>query len=184
MPTFYPGQTAASYLAALNALANNGSMATTDTPQTFTALKTFSAGLTVSAGAFSAVNGTFSSTLEVIGDVTVGPAGIGAHSVSLTLQAGSNSGANDTYAVMDYSKGPTLFWEVGMDVNTQNNQYYFLSAQKSGGADRVMTLSKDGDLLVSGKAGINGQAAQGKYASGGLLTGVVAALIAIGVLSS
>lgn len=50
MPTFTPGQSAASYLAALNALANNGSMAVIDAPQTYTAMPTFGAGIGIPTG--------------------------------------------------------------------------------------------------------------------------------------
>jgi hypothetical protein len=44
MPTFYPNMAAADYLAALNALANNGAMAVRDAANTFTDQNTFAIG--------------------------------------------------------------------------------------------------------------------------------------------
>ena len=48
----------------------------------------------------------------------------------------------------------------------------------------MVTQSTTGDVVVPGAFGCNGNAAQGKYASGGLLAGVVAALVANGILSN
>jgi len=117
MATFYPGQTAASYLAALNALANNGSMAVIDAPQTFTALQTFSAGLTVSggsltAGAISGTTGTFSGRL--VSAVTTGSSAVFDVQNSSATGYGAyiKGGATTQYALRVVNQGGTTVFDV------------------------------------------------------------------------
>lgn len=54
----------------------------------------------------------------------------------------------------------------------------------NGTSINALTIAPSGAVTVFGAFGCNSQAAQGKYASGGTLAGVVAALVANGILSN
>jgi len=88
MPTFYPNMAAADYLAALNALANNGVMAITNAPQTFTGLQTFSDGLAGTLSTAAQPNVTSLGTLT-----------------SLTVAAGGNVTGSTTGVVTGFKSG-------------------------------------------------------------------------------
>ena len=160
MPTFYPNQAAADYLAALNALANNGSMATTDTPQTFTALKTFSAGLTVSSGTLAAVAGTFSTTLGVTGALTAsthissgaannyGLIGISGSSAGTAVRAYwyDAAGAANSKLFFIENAGGTLYFS-RIDDDNFSNAAYRMSISNAG-AVTIPSLAGTGTRAV------------------------------------
>ncbi len=173
--------------------------------QTFTGLQTFNSGISIPTGqsitgaGTAAITGFVSASLGAISGTT------GAFSSAITSTATNgfiaNNGASTSSKFIDIENtGGSLYMGVssstGTGIMAAGRAYAGVLAASQGiqfSANNGTTIHMDlqatglsvtGALTSSTGFGCNGNAAQTKYASGGTLAGVVAALVANGILSN
>ena len=137
----------------------------------------------LTCGALTATTGTFSGNFEVASDAAPpNTASYAPFGVTRPATAGN-------HAYIGLTKAGT--WPGGFGLDTASSLIYgSVTVTTKLIATPLFTLTTAGALTLAagltatGGFGCNGKAAQGAYAAGGLLAGVVAALIANGILSS
>jgi hypothetical protein len=149
-----------------------------------------SATITTTSSTGFSVAGVLGST----GNISSGPGGTGAGSVNLALNGGSASGGGGYTVFMRNSVAKSYIGGDSVIFGNNNDDLAIYSPSNTiklyaGSATPVAVVANTGFAVtgthtVSGGFGCNGAAAQTPYASGGLLAGVVSALVANGILSN
>ncbi len=141
-----------------------------------------------------AASGTAGNPITWVNDLTIASTGAATFASSVKAVSIKASGAyildEASTVFMDFNGGGGRIVAQGPSTNTRPTLSLLLTDNAGGAGVTALAFATTGaatfasTVAVTGGFGCNGAAAQTKYASGGTLAGVVAALVANGILSN